>query len=113
MNNENSEVILDQLDEGDPKAVVKTDNVDATISNPNILALPVRILVSVGRAQMTVQEIMNLTPASIVSLDTKMQDPADIYVGDRLIARGELVELEDSGGGLGIRFTEVCESTGQ
>lgn len=80
------------------------------IRNPNILNLPVQIVVSVGKARLTIQELMTLTPDSVVELDAKIDDPAEIYVGDRLIARGELVNAEENESAIGIRLVQICDS---
>ena len=92
----------------DSNIVLAPEDGEVTIHNSKILQLPVRMVVSVGRAELTVQEILDLTPTSVIDLDSKIDDVADIYVGEKLIARGELVELEDAVSGLGIRLTEVC-----
>jgi len=78
------------------------------IRNPTILNLPVSVTVSIGKAQMTVRELMALTPESVVKLDAQIDDPAEIFIGDKLIARGELVEPEEDGASLGIRLIEIC-----
>ncbi len=86
------------------------DSGPTDIRNRNILNLPVQIVVSVGKARMTVQELMNLTPESVVELDAKIDDPAEIFVGDRLIARGELVNAEGNDAAIGIRLVQICDS---
>jgi flagellar motor switch protein FliN/FliY len=45
----------------------------------------------------------------VLSLDSKIDDPVELYIGDRLIARGELQEIEDGSGRLGVRLTEVAD----
>ena len=46
---------------------------------------------------------------ALIPLDTKIEDPVEILVGDRVLARGELHELEDGSGRLGVRLTEILE----
>ena len=47
---------------------------------------------------------------AVLALDKKVSDPVELYVGDRLIARGELEEVgEDGAGGLAVRLTEVAD----
>ena len=79
------------------------------ISNPNILSLPVNLTVTVGKAQLTVRELMALTPESVIQLDAEIDDPAEIFIGDKLIGRGELVEPEGDKPGIGIRLVELCD----
>ena len=80
------------------------------IRNPNILNLPVQITVAIGKAQLSVQDLLNLTPESIVELDAKIDDPAEIYVGERLIARGELVNSAESDTAIGVRLIQIVDS---
>ena len=67
--------------------------------------VPIEITISVGRARPLVRD-------PILPLDRKADDPVELYVGDRLIARGELTELEGEGGGqLAVRLVEVADFT--
>ena len=80
------------------KEDVRTQNViesmeqvtdEGGLRNMKILGLPVRLSICVGQAQLTVKEILALTPESIIALGAKIEDPAEIFFGDRLLARGE------------------------
>lgn len=71
--------------------------------------VPIEIRVSVGHARPTVRELLALAPDALLRLDKTVSDPVDLYVGDRLIARGQLEEVEgDSAGQLAVRLTEVA-----
>jgi len=98
------------VDEIEIAATDAGDDAPSDIRNPTILNLPVQIVVSVGKARLTIQELMALTPDSVVELDAKIDDPAEIYVGDRLIARGELVNAEENESAIGIRLVQICDS---
>jgi flagellar motor switch protein FliN/FliY len=74
-----------------------------------IFGVPIEVTVSVGRARPLIQEIVSLRRDSVLPLDSRVEDPVEIYVGSRLIARGELQELEDEGGRLGVRLTEIMD----
>lgn len=75
-----------------------------------IFSVPVQVVVSVGRAQPTIGELLNMRRDALLQLDTKLDDPVDIMVGKRVIARGELQELEgEEGGRLGVRLTEIVD----
>ena len=63
-----------------------------------VLDLPIEIIVSVGAARLCVHELMSLKRDQIVSLDKRVCDPVDIFVGERLVARGELVDLDGEDG---------------
>jgi flagellar motor switch protein FliN/FliY len=75
-------------------------------------SVPLEVTVSVGRARPTLKEMMSLAPSDVLPLDKKIDDPVDLYVGDKLIARGELQQLEGGEPGqLAIRLTEVPSQT--
>jgi len=80
-------------------------------SGSAFMGVPIEILISVGKARPRVSELVKLRRDSVISLDSKIDDPVEIYVGDRLIARGELQEMEDTEGQLGVRLTEVADLT--
>ena len=72
--------------------------------------VPVEITISVGKARPQVRELLRLKRDAILPLDRKIDDPVELYVGDKLIARGELTELDgDQAGQLGVRLTEVVD----
>lgn len=75
--------------------------------------VPVEITVSVGQSRPVVRDLMQLQRDSVLALDRRVEDPVELYIGDRLIARGELQELEgDQAGQLAVRLTEVARIGG-
>lgn len=88
------------------------------MSDPNSLlraaalqAVPIEIRVSVGRARPLLRDIMALSPEAVLPLDSRIEDPVALYVGDRMIAEGELVELEgERAGQLAVRITRLAEA---
>ncbi|CTQ33250.1 FliM/FliN family flagellar motor switch protein [Jannaschia rubra] len=73
--------------------------------------VPVEITISVGRAHPTVAELLAMRRDAILPLDRGVNDPVELYAGDRLIARGELQEVPgDPTGRLAVRLTEVAET---
>lgn len=79
----------------------------ASDGNP-FLNVPVEITIAVGKARPTLRELLALGRDAILALDRKVDDPVDIYIGDKLIARGELSEMgEEHAGMLAVRLTEV------
>lgn len=77
-----------------------------------VMGLPVEVLISVGRARPMVADLVKLRRDSVLPLDSKIDDPVEIFIGDRLIARGELQEFGDESGRLAVRLTEVADLTG-
>ncbi len=75
--------------------------------------LPIEVTISVGRARPLVRDLLALGPGAVLPLDRRIEDPVELYSGERLIARGELQELEGGEGGqLAVRLTEVARSQG-
>ncbi len=73
----------------------------------SIFSVPVTLTVSVGQAKLSVSEVLALEPETVIPLNTRMQDPIDLLVDGRVIARGDLTETED--GGLAITITEIAK----
>jgi len=69
--------------------------------------VPVKVSAVLGRARMDVSELLKLGPGAVLELDRKVGEAIDIYVNDRLVARGEVVLVEDK---LGITMTEIIKS---
>lgn len=81
----------------------------AESSNP-FTSVPIEITVCVGKARPLVRDLMNMGETAVLTLDKRVDDPVELYVGDRLIARGELEELDgDQQGQLAVRLTEVAD----
>ncbi|MEZ8217099.1 flagellar motor switch protein FliN/FliY [Candidatus Fervidibacteria bacterium JGI MDM2 SSWTFF-3-K9] len=71
------------------------------------LELPVHV--ELGRVEVTVQELLELTPGSVLELDKAVGEPVEVYVAGKLIARGEVVVV--LGEKLGVRITELVKPT--
>lgn len=75
--------------------------------------VPIEITVAVGRARPAVRDLVRLGRDSVLPLDRRVEDPVELFVGDRLIGRGELVEGEgEHAGMLAVRLTEVADLAG-
>ena len=55
----------------------------------------------------SVQEILELQPDSVIALSSKVDDPVDLFIDDKLIAKGELVETDD--GQIAVKIVEIIE----
>ncbi|WP_284155002.1 FliM/FliN family flagellar motor switch protein [Algicella marina] len=73
------------------------------------MGVPIDVMISVGRAKPLVSELVQLRRDSVLTLDSRIDDPVELYIGERLIARGELQEMDDGSGQLGVRLTEVAD----
>lgn len=77
-------------------------------ANP-FLSVPVEVTVSVGKARPLIRDLLSLSENAVLSLDKRIEDPVELYVGERLIARGQLEELEgEQKGLLAVRLTEIA-----
>jgi flagellar motor switch protein FliN len=71
-----------------------------------VFDVPVHIKAVLGRAIMDVSSLLKLGSGSLIELDRKVGEAIDIYVNNRLVARGELVQVEDR---LGVTMTEIIK----
>lgn len=72
--------------------------------------VPVEVTVSVGRARPRISDLLKLERHAVLPLDRKVEDPVELYIGDRMIARGELVEQDGPQGiQLAVRLTEIAD----
>ena len=69
-----------------------------------ILDVPVQLSVELGRAKMSLREIMELREGSVIQLNKSAGEPVSLYVNEQLVAKGEIVLVEDF---LGVRITEM------
>ena len=69
--------------------------------------VPVTVQAILGKSAMEVSDLLKLGKGTVVQLDRKVGEAIDIYVNDRLVARGEVVLVEDR---LGVTMTEIVKS---
>ena len=72
-----------------------------------VFDVPVQVSAVLGRSKMDVGELLTLAPGAVLELDRKVGEAIDIYVNNRLVARGEVVLVEDR---LGITMTEIIKA---
>lgn len=75
----------------------------------SIFGVPVTVTVSIGRQRMPVSELLELRAGSVLPLQSRIEDPVDLIVEDKLVAKGELLETED--GGIAVKITEIPEQS--
>lgn len=81
-----------------------TAKVGDPIGLAQLLDVPVRMTVEVGRTRMSLAELIQIGPGSLVVLDREAHEPADILVNGKVVARGEVVTIDES---YGVRITSV------
>ena len=72
-----------------------------------VFDVPVKVSAVLGRSRMDVGELLRLGPGTVIELDRKVGEAIDIYVNNRLVARGEVVLVEDK---LGVTMTEIIKA---
>lgn len=100
---------LDDLDP-DAKTPSREDPGAANIGTKDLEAIydiPVQISAVLGKSTMQVNQLLKLGRGAVVELDRKVGEAIDIYVNNRLVARGEVVVVEDR---LGVTMTEIIKS---
>lgn len=103
-----SQLALQEFEPGSPLA---TDMpVDAEAKSAADLApvfdVPVHISAVLGRASLSVAQLLQLSQGSVLELDRKVGEAIDIYVNNRLVARGEVVVVDER---LGVTMTEIIK----
>src|SRR5262245_202893 len=71
-----------------------------------VFDVPVQVSAVLGRARMEVGDLLKLGPGTVLELDRKVGEAIDIYVNNRLVARGEVVLVEEK---LGVTMTEIIK----
>lgn len=69
-----------------------------------LMDVPMRLSVELGACQMPMRDVLQLAVGSVVQLDKPAETPLDLYVNQKLFARGEVVVVEDR---FGIKITEI------
>jgi flagellar motor switch protein FliN/FliY len=112
----NDKVPLPDLDSATAPPVDPTDPIVTQDGESNarsaadleaVFDVPVQVSAILGRARMDVGELLRLGPGMVLELDRKVGEAIDIYVNNRLVARGEVVLVEDK---LGVTMTEVIKT---
>jgi len=75
-----------------------------------LLDVEIPISVEVGRTQMSLEEVLKLVPGSVIALDKKAEEPVDLRVNGKLVARGEVVLVDDA---YGLRITQIVDAAGR
>jgi flagellar motor switch protein FliN/FliY len=117
MSDSESKVPLPELEAGSqmqtvqdagPLAPGDSETLDRGASDLEALFdVPVQVSAVLGRARMPVGDLLKLGPGAVLELDRKVGEAIDIYVNNRLVARGEVVLVEDK---LGVTMTEIIKT---
>jgi flagellar motor switch protein FliN/FliY len=108
-NNPDSPENIAQESSADSSSVFKDLNMgDVSDDSPQsidfILDIPVQLTVELGRTKMPIKNLVRLTQGSVVPLNTNVSEPLDVYVNGTLVAKAEIVVIQDK---FGIRLTDI------
>ena len=88
-------------DQGGPVVPKTADDLE------QVFDVPVNVSAVLGRMRMDVGELLKLAPGQVLELDRKVGEAIDIYVNNRLVARGEVVLVDEK---LGVTMTEIIKT---
>lgn len=77
-----------------------------------VMRIPVTVQVVLGRLRMPVSELFKLGRGSVIALDRSIGEPVDLVVNGHLVARGEVVILDEKTRKFGVTLTEIVDSPG-
>ena len=93
---------LDGIDPDDDTEIARTaSDLEA------VFDIPVHVTAVLGKSRMRVSQLLKLGRGAVIELDRKVGEAIDIYVNNRLVARGEVVVVEDR---LGVTMTEIIKA---
>lgn len=116
---DNDDLNLEDLEnspppEADPEAAAEPVAMDEMESDSHTAAdleavfdIPVQVSAVLGKSRMQVSNLLKLGRGAVIELDRKVGEAIDIYVNNRLVARGEVVVVEDR---LGVTMTEIIKA---
>ena len=82
------------------------DSGDESLSLEAVQDIPVQISVVLGKTMMPVSQLLKLGRGAVIELNKKVGEPVDVYINSRLVARGEVVVVEDR---IGVTMTEIIK----
>jgi flagellar motor switch protein FliN len=106
---------LDNLAEGGLPQNVRPSRVDdsgprgpkSATDLEQVLDVPVNVSAVLGRTRMEIGQLLKIAPGQVLELDRKIGEAIDIFVNNRLVARGEVVLVEEK---LGVTMTEIIRA---
>ncbi len=103
---ETAPVPVEQPEEALPADAMMEEEEKAAADLAPVFEVPVNVSAVLGKALIDVNSLLKLTAGSVVELDRKIGEAIDIYVNNRLVARGEVVVVDDR---LGVTMTEIIK----
>ena len=83
-----------------PNPITQQENIDL------IMDVPLEVTVELGRTKKSIKEILEIAPGTIIELDKLAGEPVDVIVNGKLVAKGEVVVIEEN---FGVRVTDIIK----
>jgi flagellar motor switch protein FliN len=110
MNNDDSgAVTLNDLGNdiaGNSSFAASDNGIHGAVELEAVFDVPVRVQAVLGKSTMEVNQLLKLSPGSVIELDRRVGEAVDIFVNNRLVARGEVVIVDEH---LGVTMTEIVK----
>jgi flagellar motor switch protein FliN/FliY len=103
--NDETQVMADPT-AGETEALPAEDEVHSAAELEAVFDVPVNVQAVLGRAHLEVSQLLKLAPGAVIELDRKIGEAIDIYVNNRLVARGEVVLVDEH---MGVTMTEIIK----
>jgi flagellar motor switch protein FliN/FliY len=103
----NLDDVNDVIPAADSTLAPEADTARGAADLEAVFDVPVQVSAVLGRARMDVSDLLRLGPGAVLELDRKVGEAIDIYINNRLVARGEVVLVEDK---LGVTMTEIIKA---
>jgi flagellar motor switch protein FliN len=97
----------EEVQETQPQVTKIEETVEQSMNLPLLLDIPLEVVVELGRTKKKISEVLELTSGSIVELDKMAGEPVDVYVNNKLVAKGEVVVVDEH---FGVRIKEIIQS---
>lgn len=84
-----------------------SNNTDSELTLEALYGVPVQVSVVLGKATMPLNNILKLGKGAVIELDRNVGEPIDVYVNNKMVAKGEIVVVDNK---IGVTLTEVVNS---
>lgn len=96
-----------EVQEKQPEIAGLDETIEQSMNLPLLLDIPLEVVVELGRTKKKISEVLELTSGSIVELDKMAGEPVDVYVNNKLVAKGEVVVVDEH---FGVRIKEIIQA---
>jgi flagellar motor switch protein FliN/FliY len=97
---------LTEFGDASDLAIIMDEDEKSAADLAPVFDVPVRVSAVLGKASLSVAQLLRLGAGSVLELDRKVGEAIDVYVNNRLVARGEVVVVDDR---LGVTMTEIIK----